>query len=564
MASILPTRLPATNAVQILEARQFSGGLNTYDSPFNLNTRFIIEADNIYPDSNGRLRIRYGTSQFADLQDFADNVIAMEYYGNMLVAVSADGRITTVNSQGVPIARWTRAIAASKSTTFWSTNLSVVNFTQFNARLIICNGIDKPLIMAPNYDVNYLADVGTGTNVNVPRAKYCTTHNNYLILASTPTDKTTLYIGMKGTAGTFVGDAGIDNDAVNFVTSTYINRGSPDITGLTNFRDKLIVSFTETLLAIQLGRYSQSSPPRHTPDVVDAIENHGSVSQRCIVSLGDDVLFLDGSGMSSVERALITATLSPVRESTLISTELQRALSIFTPVELERHVFAVHDRIAQHIMFFIPKSKPVTTTTENYVYTFCFDRSQRFRAWTLFSQMAYRCGTRTNEGRVFFASGTNVFYYRNQFDPGYTDYAILGEQSWDDGTLWEDGIGWVEPTAGIGTPIPYAFSLPWSDLRQPGIAKHSRYAHVVAEGAGIVTLQMFIDGFSKAEMSAQFIQTNEPEDTASAGERPLNNMQLYAWPQKFETMRMRVSGQASAYIGFTRIRLGFVRGNVRR
>jgi hypothetical protein len=564
-------QIPNVEKIRVREAREFKGGLNTFDTPLNLSTRFIIECRNLYPDTNGRLRLRYGTSVFADVTGVLDEIIAMEYYNTGIIAVGKNGKIVSINASGVATLRWDATIAdnsvapsGNNSPSGWSTGLTFASFTQFAGDLIICNGVDKPLRMQPNYACTYLYDAGTASNVNVPIAKFCTTCNNYLILANTTTDKTTLYIGMKAVAGTFVGDPGVDNDAVNFVTNTYVNRGSPDITGIAAFRDTLIVSFNETLLAIKLGTYDTSgNHPAHIPDVEDVIENHGSVSHRCLVPLGDDILLLDQAGMAGVQRAALTAKLSPTRESTLIGTDLQQSLAPFTQAQLEQHVFAIHDRIAQHIMFFVPKSDTVAVNTDNNVFVYCFDRALKFNAWAYFDQMAYRCGCRTAEGRIFLAQGVKVFFYHNQYNPLYNDYSIGGTQTWDTGQLWDDNTGWEELSNAVGVPIPYTFATPWSDMRTTGMLKYSKYASVICEGNGTFSLQMFVDDFLQPELSMQFQMTEIPANT-NVATRPANNAQLYAWPAKFNSMRLRVTGESNAYIAFVGLQMYYITGSIRR
>lgn len=567
----LTRQIPNVEKLRVREAREFKGGLNTFDTPLNLSTRFVIECRNLYPDTNGRLRLRYGTSLFANLTDMLDEIIAMEYYNTAIIAVGKNGKIASINASGVATLRWDATIAdnsvapsGNNSPSGWSTGLTFASFTQFAGDLIICNGVDKPLRMQPNYACTYLYDAGTASNVHVPIAKFCTTCNNYLILANTPTDKTTLYIGMKAVAGTFVGDPGVDNDAVNFITNTYVNRGSPDITGIAAFRDVLMVSFNETLLAIKLGIYETSGThPAHIPDVEDVIENYGSISHRCLVPLGDDILFLDQAGMAGVQRATLTAKLSPTRESTLIGADLQQTLAPFTQAQLEQYVFAIHDRIAQHIMFFVPKSDVVTTSTDNNVFVYCFDRLQKFNAWSYFDNMPYRCGTRTTEGRIFLANAAIIYRYHNEYEPLYNDGATLSLQNWSDDTTWDDSTKWSETVPSVGTPIPFVFSLPWSDLQSTMHIKQSRYISVQAEGEAQYTLQMFIDGFSNPEMSMTFTETNTPA-TPNQAIRPSNNAQLYAWPQKFEKMRMRIEGSANNYIGFVSIQIAYLVGSIRR
>jgi hypothetical protein len=565
----LTKRLPPVNALDWADAREFKGGLNTYDTPLNLSRRFVTELRNLYPDTNGRLRLRYGTTLFSDVSSMLDEIVGIQYFNAALIVVGKNGKIVSINASGVATVRWSFG---------WSINLTTCCFTQFNGSLIICNGVDKPVTMNQIYTVNFLADAGTAGNVNVPRAKFCATYNNYLIMAVTPTDKTTLYIGAKGTAGTFYGDPGVDNDAVNFITSTYVNIGSPDITGMSIFRDKLIIAFAETVLSLQLGNYS-GTPAKHIPAVHDTINSYGCVSNRCIVPIGDDILLCDQTGISSLSRSVITNSLNPVREATLISADIQKAMSGFTPKQLDQYTFAVHDRIAQQVMFFVPKSTTVEQTTDNNVYVFCFDKSQKLRAWSYYDQMAYRCGTRTTEGRVFLTQGTKVYYYRNQYEPVYSDYVLPGSQPWNDSTNWNDNTGWQEISTGVGVPIPYAFTTPWTDLRKPGNLKQSKYLNVLAEGDGLFTVEMFVDRFSAAELSAQFVVSDDPRSyqyyytdkavtdiahALNAGTRPATTAQLYAWPHKFDLMRLRASGTAISYIAFVALQVAYLGGSIRR
>lgn len=552
--------LPGVNDLQILAAREFRGGWNTYDSPLNLATKYLIEMRNVYPDTSGRLRLRFGTSAFADMAGLGDEIIAVTYYNTALVVVMKDGRIYTLDSVGAATLRWDTAIAGALpgAPAAWSTGLTFVSFCQLGGSLIFCNGVDKPLIMSSTYAVNYLADLGTGSNVNVPRAKYCLTHDGYLVLAVTPTDTTTLYIGAKNAAGTFVGDPGVDNDAVNFSTSARISKGDPTITGLSSFRDKLVVTYLETVLILQLGEYASAA---HVPRVDDTIAENGAVGHRCIVPLGDDVLFLDRAGMSSVQRALITGSLSPVRESTLISRDLQQALSPLSVTQLQNNVFTLHDRIAQQILFFIPKSVPTSAATDNNVFVYCFDKSQKFRAWAYFDQMAYRCGTRTTEDRIFLCAGLKIYYYRNQYEPLYSDYTELtgGSLPWSDGTFFTDGTGW----SGInGQAIPFAFSLPWSEMRAPMKIKYSKYIHIITEGTGTFTAEMFIDNIITPSLSAAFTSSAAPYKSTIT--RNSTNTQLYAWTQKFTSMRMRFSGNSGEELSFVAVQIAYLAGSIRR
>lgn len=560
-------KVPGADGLHAAVAKNFRGGLNTFDTPLNLNTKYLIELRNLYPDTNGRLRLRFGTSLFGDLSPYFTSIIASEYYAGVLIIVGSNGKIVALNAAGAPTLIWSTAIAATRSGSpaGWSTGLTFASFTQFSGQLVICNGVDKPLICNETFTVNYLADAGTGSNVNVPRARYCTTHNNYLVLAVTPDDTTTLFIGMRGTAGTFLGDPGVDNDAIDFPTDTYINRGSPDINGLGSFRDRLVVGYGETILALQLGNYVST---KHVPLIEDAITGYGCISHRCIQSIGDDVFFMDQAGVTSLARATLTQYLTPVRENVLISADMFNALSKFSLTQMSNSVFSLHDRSSQHILFFVPKSSTVTDTTDNEVFVYCFDKTQKLRAWTRFDNMAYRCGARSADGRIFLCSGSNVYYYHNLYEPNYNDYAVTGPQAWSDGTSWDDGTDWNDPAATppttlTGAAIPFAFSLPWSDMHATAHNKFCKYLLQDVEGDGAYTVEMFIDRLPLAELSMAFAATSEPE-AVTLGVRPANNEGLYAWSTKFHRMRLRVSGSSNNFIAFVALGLMFQTGSMRR
>lgn len=542
-------------------AKEFRGGLNTYDSPLTVKSTYATELRNMYPDASGALRVRFGTTQFSSLSTYGTNIIAMEYYINALIAVMNNGVVVKVDSAGVTTPIWNTAIAATRpgAPAAWSTT-AFASFAQFGGKLIICNGADKPLIVDNAFLVNYLADAGTGSNVNVPRAKYVVTHNNYLIMAVTPTNSTTIYITSKGTSGTFFGDPA-PNDATNFDTATFITRGVPEITGLGSFRDKLVVFYDENVITLKLGGYDGAT---HLPVLEDVVENFGAVSHRTVVPMGDDLVFMDKVGIASIARAIVSATLSPTRESLLVSRDLQSKLSKFTTGQLQNSLFAIHDRIAQQVLFFVPKGTGISD--DNDVYVFCVDKTQKFRAMAYFDAMPYRSGARSADGRIFLSSTTNILYYRNQYEPQYVDSGVPGSQAWDDNTVWDDATGWTDTGAGqtyVGTPITFAMSTPWSDFREPEKFKEGRYLHCMMEGAGIVTVTQYNDRFDNAQLSMQFTMSTAPA-VPETTTRPLNNDQLYAWPSKFTRAKLRVSGSTSNGLALLSLGLLYLPGGHRR
>lgn len=552
-------RVPPVNKMKQATAKDFSGGLNTVDSPLNLSSKYCIDLRNMYPESSGRLRLRYGTTQFATIPS-GQTIVNMEYYSGVIVVVTAQGNIYTVNDAGTATQR--------TFTPAWTTPVTEVNFSQFGGNLLICNGVDKPLKMVPALTVAYLVDAGTGVNTHTPRAKFMCTHNNYNVAAGILNRPSILSISSKGTDGTFLDDQP-PNDAVELNLATYINIGDSSITGITSFRDKLIVTFEQVIVAVTLGTYTGND---HTPTVDDVIENVGALSHRSIVALGDDVVFQDLAGVSSVKRALITATLSPVRESGLISDRINVAAAGLSLSVLSKSAFAVHDRIESQVLFFIPKSSPVAATTDNNVFVYNFNVGARYRSFTYFDQLAFRCGCRTQENRIFFGSGRTLYRYQSRYEESYGDLRTA-------------------PLASAAVPTPFRIETPWTDLRDPINAKLSKYLQIIAEGSAQFTVDMYVDRQpTEHDLSIDLYASDTPDastqtlwywidgsgqwtwstDTGlwSDGEairgKPAISEQLYAWPTKFKRAKFVIYGTAVTELGLVAITMMYQTASIRR
>lgn len=552
--------LPSTNAMKQATAKDFSGGLNTIDSPLNLSSKYSTDLLNMYPESNGRLQLRYGTTLAATLAT-GQEVVNVEYYSGVVVAVCASGNIYTINDAGT--------VTQRTYSPAWTSPVGEVNFSQFGGKLIICNGVDLPLQMDATYAVDYLVDAGTGLNTFVPRAKFMVTHNNYNVAGGILNSETIISISSKGTDGTFVG-AAAPNDGVTLDLASYINTGSPNVTGLASFRDTLIVTFEQVIVSIKLGTYDDSN--NHVPEVRDIIENVGAISHRSIVPLGDDILFQDLAGVSSVKRALITATLSPVRESTLIADRMNSATASIPLATLAKTAFAVHDRIESQVLFFVPKTSPVTSSTDNTVFVYNFNVGERYRSFTAYDQLPYRCGCRTQENRIYLASGNKIYRYQSRFEPSYGDMRLNVLNS-------------------SAMPTPFRMETPWTDLRDPINAKLSKYLQIIAEGSAQFTVDMYVDRQSTTpDLSMEFYASDMPNtslqtlwnwtdgtdlwtwtgdtglwsDGPAIVSRPAISEQLYAWPTKFKRAKFVIHGSATTRLGLVAITLMYHSASIRR
>ena len=565
-------RVPPVNRIKQATAKDFSGGLNTVDSPLNLSSKYCVDLRNMYPEASGRLRLRYGTTFFATIPS-GQTIVNMEYYAGVIVVVTAQGKIYTVTDAGVATER--------TFTPAWTTPVTEVNFSQFGGNLLICDGVNKPLKMVPALTVTYLVDAGTGVNTNTPRAKFMCTHNNYNVAAGILNEPSILSISSKGTDGTFLDDDP-PNDAVKLNLATYINIGDAAITGIVSFRDQLIVSFEQVIVSVKLGTYVTTagggggggggSTPVHTPIVEDVIENVGALSHRSIVALGDDVVFQDLAGVSSVKRALITATLSPVRESGLISDRINVAAAGLSLATLSKSAFAVHDRIESQVLFFMPKVSPVLATTDNNVFVYNFNVGARYRSFTYYDQLAFRCGCRTQENRIFFGTGRTLYRYQSRYEESYGDLRTA-------------------PQASAALPTPFRIETPWTDLRDPINAKLSKYLQIIAEGSAQFTVNMYVDRQpTEHDLSIDLYASDAPNastqtlwywsdelgqwtwstDTGLWSDGPLIrgkpaiSEQLYAWPTKFKRAKFVISGAAVTELGLVAITVMYQSASIRR
>ncbi len=585
--------LRASNVLQQATVRQFDGGWNAIDSDLNLSSRYAKRLINLFRAPDGSQQLRFGTQLFADFSDFMQNLVHLAYYGTFLVSVDEDGVVGAARGDGSTYLLFNEAIARTQpgAPNAWGPTTHVAS-DQFNGELILCNGLDKPLLVQSNLYVRYLQDVATGSNVNTPIGRYVVTHGEYVVIAGDPALPSTLHISAARTSGTFVGDPN-PNDAVRFDLGTRVNLTNKTITGIGSFRDKLIVTFAEAVVVMTLGIYNTDD--EHVPRIDDVIPNYGAISHHTIVPLGEDMQFMDIVGVPSIQRALIIGTIAPNRESQLIDPEIQRSLAKLTLASLEDRVFAVFNRRANQIMYFVPNSDDPESTTEVRGFCYTFIKSLKVKAWSELRDWNWRCAAKSLEGRVFFGRGPRVFRYGDDQNPVHRDLVGYVECFSDD-TCFTDMTGFtpVTDTDGDGDtdddgglPIRFDWVFPWSDLKRRGSIKNSRYIGMDVHGTGRFNFQMFIDnifrkrdylgetfsdgtlfsdgygfisewdenaydpalqmeflggdrlGFGGEELQAEF-----------GGGRISSDERLYGWPSKFKLFRFRVQGVTTASLRF--------------
>ena len=594
-------RLQRSNVLHDFTVRDFSGGWNVADNDLNLSSKFSKVLSNMQRSTDNGIEIRPGTKLFADCSIYLDEITNMEFYNNNIIVVGKNGVIVRVANTGQVDLIWDTETASKLpgAPLGWSETV-FCSFAQFNGELIICNGIDKPLLVNQNLFVTYLNDIPDTTNVNTPICKYVVAHARYLVMGGDPDAPSTIYISNTDTSGTWVGD-NAPNDAVNIDLGSRVPIGSDTIKGIGQFRDKLAVYFEEAVLPGTLGVYSGSD---HAPTFDDAIEEHGSISHRVVKTIGENMLFCDQNGLSSITRAAFTGDIKPERVSHFVDPELQNDLDGLTSTDtLEQRTWAIYDSQSFNYMLFIPNNDDKGSTTAYKTYVLKSNKTQKIHAWQQYNNWNFTCGCRSNIKKMYFGQGTQVFImgdiHAKSTEQLYKDYE--GDQEmFSDDTSFTDYYGWtpVADVADSGVPIPFEWELPWADYGQRFMVKNSRHINFDTIGTQGFTVQMFIDNiyYDRSDFGEDWWEDTLKFDDGTgwdvdvlnpalemsftggesfglggvgygqplAGTRPTSLEQLYAWVTKFKIAKLRMSGDGIEPLKYVSITNSYQMGSIRR
>ena len=503
-----------------------------------------------------------------DNKTLASNIINMWYFQDRLIAVAANGNVLEIDSNGVSRIIFNTSIAAKLvgSPVAWSVT-PFCSFAVFGGQLIVCNGIDKPLIVdfspaSPTQPVQYLVDIPSGSNVNTPTARYVLAMDHYMLMTGDPGDPGLVHISNFDTSGTWFGDA-IPNDATSVRLDKVITSAtSVTIRGISRHRERVVVAFDDALVLGDLNIFNTDGD--HTPDFTDVIEQHGSISHRALQPLGNDLLMNDLIGVPSLARALFTGSIRPDRVSELIDPEIQKALLGLSVGSTEDRVFAIYNQVEGQYMLFIPNNDVIGSTTETLCFVYTAVSSIKLKAWSLFKGWNFSCATRSALNRVFFAATTKVYVYGARVDKFYGDFI-------DDPAV---------PIPAEGVPVNFIWELPWADFDKRMHVKKTRYIGFDTTGTAQFTAKMFVDNiYEDKENPGSLLPTLEVQfvggDSAGyggggfggdpyGGGRRTSDERLWAWPAKCKIAKMRLEGSSVKALAFVAVTLAYQEGSVRR
>lgn len=533
-----------------------------------------------------------------------DRIIGCEYFLDKIIAVSNLGEVVMIDAQQNASIIWNSNIAYTinedKDISPWS-EIESVCFAVFNGELTVWNGRDKPICIKLNDTTtyrpcNFLYDITTGSNANIPRAKYAIGFNHYLICANIINDDGTIEedkisISMRDVGGTFYDFSGKDtpvngNDAYQTNLGSIVTTNEQKITGLFRYRDKLVIGFRDVTILATLGIYEEQRdviPTTnedgtetekevvyniHVPNFEDVITDTGCLSNKSYKSVGNEVICLDFTGVPSFQRTGLYSIVQPARISGLIRPEIYPKFVGLNENQIEDRIFSVHNPKENQYMLFIPtKFDENGNQTETTCYVYTLDNSYKLTSvggsWSKFVGWNFQCGCTSALKEIFFFDKTKLYLLGNSDNPFYADFIDDPDYPDENGEL-------------SGKEIEFEWEFPWADFGDRSATKHSRYLAISSTGNSDFSIDFFTDYiyynnyYKKLDpsLTLNFLAGDSHGwgngKQSYGGGRITNNEQLFAWTTKFKIGKFRIHGASKYKLNINSITLYYQMGNIRR
>lgn len=518
-----------------------------------------------------------------------NRIINGEYFVDKLILVTDIGEIVAVDGAGDAIIIWNDTIAKTvnkEGAEGWHKTSSVC-FTVFNGVLTVWNGTDKPLAidLEKNIPCNYLLDEGTGSNANVPIAKYALAFNHYLVTANIFDElegkqfPDRISISARDTIGTFYsGDfRDIDNDAVVIDLGKIISSNKQTIKGLSRYRNNIAVGFDDVTVFGVLGTYEDTEkeingekiPYKiHVPNFEDVVDSHGCISNRTYMPIQSELVCLDYTGLPMFRRGNFNSMVIPTRISKQIAPDLYKQFIGLKENAIEDRIFTVYNPKDNQYLLFIPNNNTFEDTTESVCYAYTLrngsNSSARDGAWSKFVGWNFQYGITTALGEVFLGNGTKIYTLGNIDNPVYSDFM----DDPDYPPVDEEDIS--------GKVIDFDWEFPWADFGDRAAIKKSRYLALSTTGDSQFSVDLFVDyiynnidtGLKDPQLSMDFVGGDSPgwgggAQPYGAGRRT-NTEFLFAWTTTFKIAKLRLFGSSKKKININSISIYYQKGNIRR
>ena len=497
-------------------------GLNTQDSPLDLEAGFALMAQNCIIDRYGRIGARKG---WDNLNSSSGNLGA-NAPGVIHELVQTDGSLTVLLAGNNKLFKLGTANALTELT--YGGGGTAPTITANNWQCASLNGITyffqsghAPLIYDPAVSTTTYRRVSekTGYAGTVPQGDIVLSAYGRLWIAASTTDKTTLtfsdllsgHIYTGGTSGTLN------------VNSVWPN-GADEITGLAAHNGFLFIFGKRQILVYQ-GATTPSSM-----SLYDTVIGIGCQWRDSIQSTNTDVVFLSNSGVRSILRTIQEKS-APFRD---LSKNVRNDLMQLVAGEAPANVKAVYSEVDAFYLLILPTAKQV------YVFDTrgsLPDGASRVTTWT---QIEPTCALSKRNGDLLIGKEGYVGKYTGYSDNGssyrmmyYTNNADLGDISVTSilKRLYATVIGGTNQSVTFKWGYDFTSNyysenaaIPSQSVSEYGVAEYGANASPVAYYSGGIALQELV---VNPTGSGKVVQTGYEADI-NGSELSIQKLQILA------------------------------------
>jgi hypothetical protein len=393
-------------------------GLNTQDSPLDLQAGFALVATNCIIDQYGRIGSRKGWTK---VNSSSGNLGANDV-GVIHELVQTDGTLTILFAGNNKLFKLDSSNAVVELT--YGGGGTTPTITASNWSCASLNGITyffqtghDPLIYDPTVSTTTYRRVSekTGYTGTVQNANIALSSFGRLWVANTATDKNTVYF-----SDLLAGHVWSTGTSGSLDVSKVWPSGPDEIQGLAAHNNFLII-FGKRQILVYAGATSPS-----TMTLNDTVGGIGCIARDSIQTTGKDVLFLSNSGIRSFARTIVEKSAPLGDLSKNVRNDLMTAVSSETLANIK----SVYSEYEAFYLLTAPSTKQV----------FCFDtrvqlQDGSFRATNWDSIEPTALLSRRN-GNVLIGKNGYIGQYAGYEDDGanyrfeyFTNHADLGNQN---------------------------------------------------------------------------------------------------------------------------------------
>jgi hypothetical protein len=244
---------------------------------------------------------------------------------------------------------------------------------------------------------------------------------------------------------------------------------------------------------------------------------------------------------------------------------------------------------------------------ENIGYIFTINSQLKIKRWTRYRNLMYTAGWVTRDGRVLFAQGNRIFQHGTKDAPLYADNILYydyvsyaaGTQYAANARVYDSSDGKVYVCASLyvatqptfvlerafvpsqwslysGDVINFTVETPWSDNSDPFATKMTSHMMIQSAGTAAFTVSAYVDDIYRNEST--LVRSPKMAINYTAGDAygygafytnygggiRTREKQLYGFPMRYKTMKLRITGSSREKLAISGIHFLYQKGSAWR